>query len=62
MNKDIEIFRAAEKRRRMSRSRLVSDLRNELFTLSRFFIRNGDRSFIISRDGLGLPPELFPGV
>jgi hypothetical protein len=57
MNKDIEIFRAAERRRRMSRSRLVSDWRNELFTLSRFFIKNGDRSFINSRDGLGYHPS-----
>jgi hypothetical protein len=29
MNKDIEIFRAAEKRRRMSRSRLVDDARKK---------------------------------
>jgi len=40
-------LRIAEKRSKVTKSRLVSGWRNEVFTLSRFFIRNGDWSFVI---------------
>jgi hypothetical protein len=56
-DRDKMALRLAERRSRITKSCLLSDWKNELFSLGRFFIKKGIGALLSNRDGLGYHPR-----